>query len=102
MSETTARITNVETGCYIDGSRGIYALKRACEIAMTYGWTPDGGYQAARDAYYGSILGAIDADVFTSYVDEAEAWLNDNTDGPGCWSWNDGDFGYYVDEDDAS
>jgi hypothetical protein len=97
---STLPITAVEPGCYVPREHKIDALGEVCDLAVEGGWEPDASYEGARGSYYASF-GRVDDGGFLEYVDEAEEWLNSNTEGPGYWEWYDGDFGYYVDEDDA-
>lgn len=107
---TTLPITDIEPGCYVDRSHGPLQLGMVCDLAINSGWEPDGTYASIREVHDAEVRAAYetrspqrlpDPTVLLSYVDEAEAWLNDHTDGAGTWQWFEGDFGYYVDEDDA-
>lgn len=75
-------------GVVAESSRGHYASMIVVGTALDLGWDDkyvrralsqySEHYDNGRDAWY-------------DIVDEAEAWLNDNTEG-GVWHWYDGEF----------
>jgi hypothetical protein len=88
---------NLETGCYIDGTWGQYAVGRLLSLAESYGWV--NGYKVNEDNQndFGSqvSIGVID-----ELADEAEVWLNDNIAPAGTsFGWFDGEFYLWTDSD---
>lgn len=78
--------TQLETGCYIDGTHGIYGPKRLAEIAQGFGWTGE--------------IESADSEHYWDMADEIETWLNDNVATEGfSFGWCDGEFYYYSDSD---
>jgi len=76
----------METGCYIQGSWGQYAIGRLCSIAEAHGWKNE--YQVTEDT-----VTNFDLDFAIELADEAELWLNDNVAPDGhSFGWFDGEF----------
>lgn len=97
-----------EPGCYVDSHWGQFAMARAVQIAVEFGWDDAEGRDLA--GRHLSAAGPSDApgltgDEFERLVficDECEDWLNEYRTLDGYyWCWNDGDFGLYKLEDEG-
>lgn len=85
----------VEPGCVLDNHWGWHNHARMIEVATGLGFVISDEDQAVVDRYDSgeSEDDDNDSEVVSDLMDEAERWLNDNTDGVGCfWTWHDGDF----------
>ena len=87
-------------GCVIDGHTGWRGIAEVCEIALNLGWKPKGQREPRRLRYLLKRYVTNEAtermtDALIGqggYADEAEAWLNDNTEEGFVWHWSDGEF----------
>jgi len=76
----------METGCYIQGSWGQYAMGRLCWFAEQQGWKNE--YSVNEDSQSN-----FDLDLLVELADEAELWLNENVAPPDhSFGWCDGEF----------
>ena len=96
-------------GCVIDGHTGWRGIAEVCEEALDLGWKPTGQREPRRLRYvmrrYGRNEGSLDIPCrMLSYADEAEAWLNYNTEEGFVWHRSDGEFflSPYCGGDDAN
>jgi hypothetical protein len=105
QGEPTIRIADLQEGCYIDSHHGIYAGPMAVRLAQAYGMNVSDDDElvlaAAEEGDY--PIEGTDPDAINWILEETEDWLNANLrDDDHFWGWNDGDFGYYANEDDES
>jgi len=80
--------TREDIGCYFDSAFGFeFNAGRIIDLAIEHGYTPH--YQAENGE---------DLDALVYEIDDAEAYLNENTTTPDntYWSWEDGDFGLWM------
>lgn len=107
---TTQEITAADTGCYVDGHWGNYALSRMLQVAddilgtdfyeqaaAAYAETPTISYDPETRTYSDGPLPTEPWDGFTfetlpDIADEAEQALNDATPNQLIWHWFDGEF----------
>jgi hypothetical protein len=97
-------------GCYIDSHHGQFMIDGVAMIAETYaidfGVADDPReYRFAADRAQELGLTVAAAHNWEQHIDAAERLidrLNEATVGTGVWGWNDGDFGLYAEDDDAS
>ena len=83
----------METGCYIQGSWGQYAIGRLCSFAEAQGWKNE--YSVNEDS-----LKDFDLDFVVELADEAEAWLNEHVAPPDhSFGWFDGEFYLWSNSD---
>lgn len=90
-------VTNGHTvtcGIYVGGSShfGHYVNKAVLQAALDCGWQDEEAVQAMQeyDEHYFESTWRFQ-DTFFDIVQEAEDWLNENTE-EGLWSWYEGDF----------
>lgn len=91
-----------EPGCYVDSHWGQYAIARAIEVAVSFGWE-DEEAQSLADRHLqafgpegGPPLVGDEFERLVDAADDAESWLNENHLRDGySWGWYDGDFGLY-------
>lgn len=83
-------VAGVVSGC--SSSAGHYATKHMVAEALSFGWADTmaaGAVETYDDWYWRSDWPHFDH--WHEIADDAEQWLNDNTEG-GIWHWVDGDF----------
>ena len=82
------KYTREDIGCYFDAAFGFeYNAKRLIDFAMEHGYTP----------HYETDIDGDHLDALVHEMDDAEAYLNDNTKRPPntFWAWQEGDFGLW-------
>lgn len=107
-----SKIENPNNGCWLDGNLGQhqgYAIVNLTDdmLDTSYGadW-PHGEDGKALGLYgetgnpWAALNGDEHIETMVEIMDECVAALNENTEGNGCWEWQDGDFGYYEHPDD--
>lgn len=110
----------IETGCYIDGHWGVYAVERLHDIATNLVDGYDGTDKALDDAAIielslngnvgdtrrlttGEVVRYVDAGEFASELyDELTDQLPTNNGEPFYWHWRDGELYFGIDYDDDS
>ena len=81
----------METGLYIDGVHGIYAVKELCLLAQAYGYEgPAPSDDDVRD----------DIENADGLADDAMDWLNENVAKDGAFfGWYEGNVYYYTESE---
>lgn len=89
----------INPGVVLSSPHGHYVSKAVIETALGLGWEDDDAADAVEsydDNYFDQSWRHFE--YWYDMVDDAERWLNDNTEG-GVWHWFDGDFRVDTDED---
>lgn len=113
QTTTTQPAKFTETGCYLDSHRGHYISRDVIEFAQSVGFIVglSDAYVVSKYEDHGHEED-YPFEVIVELADEATAWLNssavDRISGQNFppskpegtyWSFNDGDFGLYAEED---
>jgi hypothetical protein len=99
MADVTKWSEN-ETGCYVDGHRGQYAITHMIDIAHDNGFKLSDLDQYRVNEY--NYADSDRADIYETVYelgDKAEQWMNDNLAIEGySFGWHDGEFYYWSNE----
>lgn len=88
-----------ETGCYVDGTWGNYALGRMIDVAKGFGFSLSAEGEKVLTRNYGNLTDD-EYEIIREIGDDAEEYLNTYHAEDGySWQWYEGEFGYWANED---